>query len=51
MRNKIIQKQLNLEDCDNIEVFKFLSLLKIPNERSKQQTALISIDEWKDSVK
>ena len=50
-RDKILAGQLTPEDCDNEEVFEFLSLLKNPQQNNKPPYEPITEDKWIEEVK
>ena len=48
VRDKILQGGLYREDCDNPNVFEFLSLLKLlPNREQNRPYKLIIKEEWR----
>jgi len=52
IRNRVLKGQLRREDCNNEDMFKFLSLLEQPeNWEQKNEFQLISGEEWVESVK
>ena len=51
VRDKILQGRLVESDCDNPEVFEFLSLLKNPSQCSKPSFQPITADDWEREVR
>ena len=51
MRNKILSGRLVQEDCDNEEVFKFLKLLKNPQQSARPSFKPISEENWIKEVR
>jgi len=51
IRNKILAGMLKAEDCDNNNIFKFLSLLKQVQLKDMTIYLLITVEEWRTAVK